>query len=399
MSEVHLADALTRLDEHHKLRLPLRKRDLLGRLALRILWRRHLKWQMEVNLATRDAVRELREIVATHQTSLGPIAGNVGDGSGLVTSVQLSRELDALRRSEKNLASGLNQRIYAAIGSLRGEISDMRMHISDAQEGSADVELRLKAIEEDLAKLSASARDVALRQAQLGLLADRLRPDSVESTPAPMPDRAALLELPTATLLDGPEELTRARRLRYLPVVEAARGESATGEVFDMAPARGEWLEALRSKGIRVLSASPNPYVVRHCAGLGFKLPEQDPLETLSATDRASLAAVTAFRFAERLDTDELARFVDLAAMALRPGGVLVVESPYVRGDTTTEFHLDPFARRPVHPHFFRFLVEAAGFTRAEVRSVGEGQVDEWPTDLPPHTDSVTSSYCLIAWR
>lgn len=401
MSEVRLADALARLEEHHTLHLPLRKRDLLGRLALRFLWRRHVKWQMDVNLAARDAIKSIQELSVDQQTKLGAIVRSIGDGTGLVTSEQLNRELAELRKSDQSVTAGLNQRIYAAVGGLRGEISELRLQMATTQEESADTELRLKTIEGELARVASAAKDAAMRQAQLDLLTDQLQPYAGEQTDivAKIPDRAAFIEMATAALLDGPTEQARARRLPYLPLVEAARGDHETGKVFDMSPGRGEWLEALRTAGIPVDSASPNPYVVRHCATLGFELAEQDPLEALAGTDGRSLAAITAFRFVERIDTDSLARFVDLTATTLRPGGVLIIETPHVTRTAGEDFHLDPFARRPVHSDFLRFLVEAAGFASTEVRYVDDGPVETWAKELHPSTGPAKDRYCLVAWR
>lgn len=401
MSEVQLADALARLEEHHALHLPLRKRDLLGRLALRFLWRRHLKWQMDVNLAIRDAVQSVQEIARAQEARLGPIAASIGDGSGLVTSDQLNHELGVLRQGDQSIVAGLNQRIYAAIGGIRREISDVRLQLTDRVETSSELELRLKAVEGELTKLASAARDLALRQVQFDLLADQLRRPAVEQDNAgvAVPERGAFIELATMELLDGTVDQARVRRLPYLPVVETARGAQRTGSVFDMLPGRGEWLEALRTSGIPAESASPNPYVVRHCATLGFDIEERDPLAALAARDRHSLAAITGFRYVERTDPSSLAQFVELAAATLRQGGVLIVETPLVRSASAGDFHLDPFAQRPVHPEFLRFLVVAAGFADVEIRHVADGPLDTWQTERPEFAESRSDRYCLVAWR
>jgi hypothetical protein len=163
----------------------------------------------------------------------------------------------------------------------------------------------------------------------------------------------------------------------------------------DLVPGRGEWLQALRAAGVPVRSASPNPYVIRHCATLGFDLAEQDPLDTLDVTSRQSLAAITAFRYAERLDPATLTRFVDLAAATLRPGGALVVETP----TEGAGFHLDPFAVRPVHPDLLRFLVEAAGFASVEIRYAADGPLAGWPEAVSASSAERADRYSLIAWR
>lgn len=355
MSEARLADALARLERHENLDLPLRPRDLLGRLVLRFLWRRGWRAQVDVNLAARDAITGLRDIIRTHDD--------------LATVDQLRTALDELRRSDGNLLAGLNQRLYSAVGGLRTELSDLRLQLADKADHTDDITTRLTALEHEVAALADAARDVRLRHAQVDLLLDHLRPTP---TPAdPVPTRLAAMELAVAELLDGPVDRVRADRRAYLPVITPTRGP-----VFDMAPGRGEWLDVLRAADIPARAASTNPAVLRRCAG--HTVHDADPLTELANVAGRLLGAVTAFRYVERLAPDELARFVDLAAQAVLPGGVLVVETP----TTTADFRLDPFARQPVHPTFLRFLAEAAGFADVTVRDADSGHADR---------------YCLIA--
>src|SRR2546421_4943395 len=109
MSADRVAAALARLDEHRELHLPLRKSDLLGRLALRFLWKRQIKWQIEANLAIRDALEAVREQARAHQDQL---AG----GGTLVRHAELAHEIEQLRRHDQTMTAGLNQRLYSGLG-------------------------------------------------------------------------------------------------------------------------------------------------------------------------------------------------------------------------------------------------------------------------------------------
>jgi hypothetical protein len=383
MSEARLADALARLEQNKNLRLPLRSRDLLGRLSLRFWWRRQVKWQVELNNAVADAVDALREITARQQDL---------DASRFATQDQLRSELERLRRSEANLSSGLNQRLYSAIGGLRTEISDLRLRLTDKAEREDAIGTRLGAIEAGLAELSSSAHEARLRHAQVDLFLDRARATPQdEAQAAPVPARGAYLELAVAELLDGPVERTRTERAGYLPVIAQARDGGAFGPVFDVAPGRGEWLDVLRAADIPSRAASANPVVVRHCAEQGHAVAEHDPLAELAAIDGRSLGAVLAFRYAERLSPGDLARFVDLAGRALLPGGVLVVQT------RAADAARDPFVLAPVHPSFLRFLADAAGFRRVEIQRPdpsGLTPLAELATGEPRQADR----YTLLAW-
>jgi hypothetical protein len=387
MSDARLTEALARLEEHHKLHLPLRRGDILGRLMLRFLWRRQVKWQLETNLATRDALSALKDVSQTQHTR---------------TDQQLTNELESLRRNDQNMMAGLNQRLYSAIGRVQTQLSDLRMQLGDRMENSAEIEQRVKAMEEQVAALLSSARDVRLRHVQLDLFLDEMRTANprepknavTQSVTQAVGDRSHFIELALTELLDGPAEQVRAARKPYLATV-TERTDGAGGAVFDMAPGRGEWLEILRTAGVPYQSASLNPLVRRQCASSGGEVAEADSLEALAAAANRSLGAVTAFRYVERLDPAVLARFVDLAAAALQPGGVLVIETP--AGDAE-DFHVDPFAKRPVHPTYLTFLTDAAGFARTEVRPVQAQPLNRKAAPLggaPAQPDR----YCLIAWR
>ncbi len=346
MSADRVAAALARLEENRELRLPLRKTDLLGRLALRFLWKRQLKWQIETNLAVRDVLVALRE--------QGP--------DGLVGQHELAHEVELLKQADRTMLTGLNQRLYSALGRIESQLSELRLRQVEA----AEADQRIKALEARVAALSAESTDVRLRHAQLDLFLDKQR---TGQSAAEVPDRDSFLELALSELLDGPAEKVRTVRQAYLPLVT-----EGGGPVFDAAPARGEWLEVLRSAGLPYLTSSANELVRRRCADLGLQVGTDDALTALAAVPARTLGAVTAFRFAERLDPDTLARFTDLAATALRPGGLLLVETPAPTPGSTTEFQVDPFARKPLHPVFLRFLAEAAGFAQVEVRAAEAGQ-------------------------
>jgi hypothetical protein len=376
VSEARVVDALARLEEHHKLHLPLRRGDLLGRLMLRLLWRRHLKWQMETNLATRDAINAMHD-------SWGSDLEQAASRIGLVRSETMYHELATLHRNDQNLMAGLNQRLHSSIGRIRTELGDLRLRFTEKAEDSTALEARVKELERQVGDLTSAARDVRHRHVQFDLFMDELRaalpnrPDSAVSET--VPDRNSFLELAVSALLDGPAENVRQSRGTYLSVVREAREKGATGPVLDMAPWRGEWWEVVHGAGLQYRSASPNELVRKHCSSLGCEVAAADPIDVLAAAKPRSLGAVTAFRYAERQDPAQLARFVDLASANLQPSGVLVIETAE---PGAPDFHLDPFARRPVHPDLLRFLVDAAGFSRAKIDTTGHD-----------------GRYCLLAWR
>ncbi|MDQ3577690.1 MAG: hypothetical protein M3443_08850, partial [Actinomycetota bacterium] len=306
------------------------------------------------------------EVVAGQQAEISRLAHEAG-----VRADESRHEIDQLRRADQNMMSGLNQRLYAGIGGVRSEVSDLRLRLVEKSATTSEVDQRLESVEARLDDLAGTQRQTRLHHAQVDLFLDEVRSALPEwptaAALAALPDRGAHLELAVAELLDGPVDRVRADRRRHIEIVRGVKSEGATGPVFDMSPGRGEWLEELRSAGLSWHAASANPHIVRHCRAIGLHLTEADPLTELSTVERRSVGAITAFRFAERLEYAELARFAALAGMALRPGGVLLVETPWPATGQSDDFLLDPFASRPVHPTLLRFLVEAAGLREVEI--------------------------------
>ena len=89
----------------------------------------------------------------------------------------------------------------------------------------------------------------------------------------------------------------------------------------------------------------------------------------------------------------------ELLLRPLRISGVLIVETPHAGGPAAKDFHLDPFATRPVHPDLLRFLVDAAGFATVQVRYVDDGPLAGWPQDALASSAEKADRYSLIAWR
>ena len=90
----------------------------------------------------------------------------------------------------------------------------------------------------------------------------------------------------------------------------------------------------------------------------------------LGSLPDGSVGAITAIHVIEHLVFADLVRFLDLAAAKLRPGGVLVCETPnptalIVLGHS---YILDPTHKWPLHPSLVTFLCERAGFADVDVR-------------------------------
>ena len=93
-------------------------------------------------------------------------------------------------------------------------------------------------------------------------------------------------------------------------------------------------------------------------------------LAALREVAPGSLGAVTAVHIVEHLPAAGWMALVEGAAAALRPGGVLLIESPNPESLRVGAglFWLDPTHRAPVHPEALAFVAKALGLEVVETR-------------------------------
>ena len=97
-----------------------------------------------------------------------------------------------------------------------------------------------------------------------------------------------------------------------------------------------------------------------------------DPVAALGECAEGSLGGIVAIGIGDHLAPEAWMRLAPLAARALRPGGGIVVE--IINATTPAGMALrsrDPSLAQPVHPETLAFLLRAAGFADAEVRTLG----------------------------
>jgi SAM-dependent methyltransferase len=160
----------------------------------------------------------------------------------------------------------------------------------------------------------------------------------------------------------GTEQEIRGRIARYLPYLAAG------GPALDLGCGRGEALALLRDHGIAARGVDGSARMVAICRERGLDAVQGDLFAALAAVPSGSLGAVLSFHVVEHLPIGLLDRLVRLAWGALRPGGVLILEtpSPLSLVVAARNFWLDPTHARPVHPESLRLSYELAGFDPVE---------------------------------
>ena len=130
--------------------------------------------------------------------------------------------------------------------------------------------------------------------------------------------------------------------------------------------------------GIEARGVDADADMAAFCRGEGLDVEHADALAYLEATAESSLGGVFAAHVVEHLPPPVLVRFLDLAATRLRPGGVLVLETPNpVSLVALKHYFADLTHAQPLVPETLAFLVRQAGLDVEETRYLNEPPAGE----------------------
>jgi SAM-dependent methyltransferase len=162
----------------------------------------------------------------------------------------------------------------------------------------------------------------------------------------------------------GSAEEIRAKLRVHVPVFAGA------SDVLDIGCGRGEFLALLEEHRIRARGVDVNGAMVAAAREHGLDAAEADARTYLQSLADASLGGVFSSQVIEHLAPSYLIELLPLVRRKLRPGAPLVLEtvnpacwlaffSSYLRDFTHVW---------PVHPETLKYLLEASGFERVEIR-------------------------------
>lgn len=192
----------------------------------------------------------------------------------------------------------------------------------------------------------------------------------------------------------------------YLPLLADA-GLRAGARVLDIGCGRGEWLELMRDQHFEGRGVDLNPVVCELCQSKGLDVLHDDAVAYMARQPAGSLDLVTAFHLIEHLPGELLDRLIASALHALRPGGLLVLETPnpenFIVG--SCNFYNDPTHLNPLPPEPTRFRVLSHGFASVDIRRLhprGTVDYDALPPGIPAELLErlfVGQDYALVARR
>ena len=240
----------------------------------------------------------------------------------------------------------------------------------------------------------------------------RLRTLQAQATtpaPGPAPARAGAgpgPAAPSSALFDyvgferrfrgDPEAVAAALAERYLDLLVA------NPPVVDIGCGRAELVEMLARRDVEAIGVDTDPSMVAEARDRGLDVRQVDGNSFLRSREPGSLGAIIATHLVEHLEFADLVELLELAATRLRPGGVLIAETPnptslVVLGNS---FILDPTHLRPLHPSLLTFLCEGAGFRDVRLRFHAPASDYHLPMidepDAPPWTKRINEAFTKL---
>ena len=172
----------------------------------------------------------------------------------------------------------------------------------------------------------------------------------------------------------GSRELIKERLRAYQPFIENLPKLDQSGTALDLGCGRGEWLEILGELKLNASGIDLDDGMLSDCRKLGLKVEQGNALTKLSAQADNSLVLISGFHLAEHLSNADLQALVKEAYRALKPGGLLILETPNTENISvaTINFYFDPSHLRPIPAKLLQFLTLHFGFVRSKIIGLQE---------------------------
>ena len=182
----------------------------------------------------------------------------------------------------------------------------------------------------------------------------------------------------------GSRELIKSRLDVYRPFIEPLINAEEISFGIDLGCGRGEWLEILGEIGVSALGVDLDQGMLSACTERGLKAIQGDAIAYLATLEDESQLVVSAFHVVEHISFDQLQNLVQEAHRVLKPGGLLIMETPNPENImvATCSFYLDPTHTRPIPPDLLLFLTEFCNFSRSKILRLQEGAQTKQSTTL-----------------
>lgn len=313
-----------------------------------------------------DQLAEVQAAVMRNELRLDQLAADQGELGATIgataaeieeRSLGLKGQLDALVQTQGELG--------ATIGASAAEAEDRVSRFEEAVDTAVgDVVARAARDEELLRDTAGDVEAIAAPLFETGDRFDIVRHPALGSVVRLKDGLAAGGEDSYKVFEDvfrGSEEEITGRHRGYLELLEGF------APVLDLGCGRGEFLDLLAEANMERTGVDIDPGMVARCREKGHEnVVEADAISYLSELGEASFGTVFNAQLVEHLSFEQLGHLLTGSLNALRPGGLLVIESVNPHSPVALRaFWLDPTHRNPLYPETMLTLCELSGFASA----------------------------------
>lgn len=258
------------------------------------------------------------------------------------------REIDSLRRDLKGDIESVQRDVRAADQALAMDLARVRELIPVAAKRN---DALIAALDQKIETLAVRIRDVINPNAAAGLSA------------------AQAEDFLYRRLEDGLRGSEREVREALQPYADRARQQQP---VIDVGCGRGEFLAMCREAGIDARGFDTNERSIADLKQRGLAADLAGVPECFSSYANQSVGSILATHVVEHLPVEVLFSLFAEAKRVLRPGGLLMIETPNAESllVSASEFWRDPTHLAPRHPAALTLLAREHGFVIDEIRAV-----------------------------
>jgi SAM-dependent methyltransferase len=201
----------------------------------------------------------------------------------------------------------------------------------------------------------------------------------------------------------GSHEVIKQRLQVYLPFILPLLNLYPDCRALDVGCGRGEWLETLIENGFSATGVDLDDGMLEACQARQLPAEKAEAVAYLKAIPSDTLTVITGFHIAEHIPFDDLKALVVEANRVLKPGGLLILETPNAENLIvgTQNFYLDPTHERPIPYMLLDFLVTFSGFWRSKLLRLQEnpGLANAEGLSLMDVLGGTSPDYAIIAQK